>query len=125
MIQKAAHGDTAAFGAIIKKYQNLVFATALQITGDPVSAEDVTQDAFISAFKALKDLRAENSFPSWLRKITRNIAFSRYKERKRITSLDEAGDLLSLFDVPPIEMEAERKETQDFRNEVGQVLASL
>ena len=105
LIQKAAHGETRAFGEIINKYQNLVFATALQITGDPVSAEDVSQDAFIAAFKALKDLRSENAFPSWLRKITRNIAFSRYKERKRIASLDEVGELLSPLDVPQIEME--------------------
>ena len=125
LIQKAAHGDTTAFGEIIKKYQNLVFATALQITGDPISAEDVTQDAFISAFKALKDLRSENSFPSWLRKIARNIAFSRHKERKRITSLDEAGEPLSPFGVPQIEMEAEREEAEDFRNEIGRILASL
>ncbi len=125
LIQKAAHGDTTAFGEIIKKYQNIVFATALQITGDPISAEDVTQDAFISAFKALKDLRSEKSFPSWLRKITRNIAFSRHRERKRITSLDEAGELLSFFSDPQIEMEAERKEAEDFRNEIGRVLASL
>ena len=125
LIQKAAQGDTTAFGEIIKKYQDLVFATALQITRNPNSAEDVTQDAFISAFKALKDLRSENAFPSWLRKITRNFAFSRYKEGKRIASLDEAGEILSPFDTSRIEMEAERNEAQDFRNEVGRVLASL
>ena len=123
LIQKAIHGDTAAFGEIIKKYQYLVFATAMQITRDPVGAQDVTQDAFISAFKGLKDLRSDNSFLPWLRKITKNLSFSWLKERKRIRPLDEV--LPSSFEPPRMEIESEQRETEAFRNEIGKALASL
>ena len=123
LIQKAIHGDTAAFGEIIKKYQYLVFATAMQITKDPVGAQDVTQDAFISAFKGLKDLRSDNSFLPWLRKITKNLSFSWLKERKRIRPLDEV--LPSSFEPPRMEIESEQRETEAFRNEIGKALASL
>jgi len=125
LIQKAAHGDTTAFGEIIKKYQNLVFATALQITREPMGAQDVTQDAFISAFQALKDLRSENSFLPWLRKITRNLALSWRRERNRVASLEEAGVLRSSFSAPQVEIEEEQKETEAFRNEIGKAVASL
>ena len=123
LIQKAIHGDTAAFGEIIKKYQYLVFAVAMQITRDPVGAQDVTQDAFVSAFKGLKDLRSDNSFLPWLRKITRNLSLSWLKERKRIRPLDEV--LPSSFEPPRMEIESEQRETEAFRNEIGKALASL
>ena len=125
LIQKAIRGDKAAFGEIIKRYQYLVYATALQITRDPMGAQDVSQDAFISAFRGLKNLRSENSFLPWLRKISRNLALSWRNERKRITSLDEAGEPLSPFGVPQIEMKAESEEAENFRNEIGRVLSSL
>jgi len=125
LIQKAAQGDTTAFGEIVKKYQNLVFATALQITRDPMGAQDVTQDAFISAFQALKDLRSENSFLPWLRKITRNFALSWRRERNRVASLEEAGVLRSSFSAPQVEIEDEQRETEAFRNEIGKAVASL
>lgn len=123
LIQKAVHGDTAAFGEIIKKYQYLVFAAALQITRDPVGAQDVTQDAFISAFKGLKDLQSDNSFLPWLRKITKNLSFSWLKERRRIRPLDEV--VPSSFEPPRMEIESEQRETEAFRNEIGKALASL
>jgi RNA polymerase sigma factor (sigma-70 family) len=125
LIQKAMQGDTAAFGEIIKKYEYLVYAAALQITRDPISAQDVTQDTFISAFKALQDLRSDASFLPWLRKITRNLALSCLRERKRVRSLDEANVLPSSFEPPPIEIEDEQRETEAFQKEIGKLVASL
>jgi RNA polymerase sigma factor (sigma-70 family) len=125
LIQKAMQGDTAAFGEIIEKYQDLVYAKALQITRDPIGAQDVTQDAFISAFKGFKDLRSDSSFLPWLRKITRNLALSWLRERKRLRSLEEANVLPSSFEPLQMEIEDEQRETEAFQKEIGKVVASL
>lgn len=125
LIQEAIHGDIAAFGEIIRKYQNLAYATALQITRDPIGAQDVTQDAFISAFKGLKDLRSDTSFHPWLRKITRNLALSWLSERKRTTSFEEAKGFPSSFEMQQVEIEVEQKENEAFRNEIWKAVASL
>ena len=125
LVRKAREGDTAAFGEIVRRYQNLVFATALQILRDPALAEDVAQEAFVTAFRSLQDLRTESSFPPWLRKIARNLALASRKEQRRFGALEEAGVLLS----PPAdagpEAERERREADAFGEEVRRIVSSL
>ena len=125
LIQKKIRGNIGAFGEIIEKYQDLVYATALQITRDPMGAQDVSQDAFISAFKGFKGLRSDASFLPWLREITRNRALSWLRERKRSRSLEEANALSSSFEPPQIEIEDDQRETEAFQKEIGKVVASL
>lgn len=124
-LRKAMQGDTSAFGEIIKKYQSLVYAVALQILADPATAQDITQDTFIAAFKALKDLRSEDSFPSWLHSIARNRAFAWRKERERVAPLEKAGVLQSLPHPTEVEIEADRKEGQAFEAGIRQIILSL
>jgi RNA polymerase sigma-70 factor (ECF subfamily) len=125
LVRKARDGDTAAFGEIVRRYQNLVFATALQILRDPVLAEDAAQEAFVTAFRSLPSLRTESSFPPWLRKIARNLALAARKEQRRFGALEEAGVLLS----PPAdagpEAERERREADAFGEEVRRIVSSL
>ena len=125
LVRKARDGDTAAFGEIVRRYQNLVFATALQILRDPVLAEDAAQEAFVTAFRSLPSLRTESSFPPWLRKIARNLALAARKEQRRFGALEEAGVLLS----PPAdagpEAERERREADAFGEEARRIVSSL
>jgi RNA polymerase sigma-70 factor (ECF subfamily) len=125
LLQKAAQGDAKAFGEIVRMYQHPVYAMAVQITRDPAAAQDISQDTFISAFKALKNLRSEDSFAPWLRSITRNMALSWRKEQGRIASLEEAGTLPSQFNPPRIEIEAEHGDVETFKEGVRQILSSL
>ena len=125
LIRKAKKGDTAAFAVMIRRYQNLVYATAFQILKDQALAEDVAQEAFVTAFRSLQDLRTESSFPPWLRKITRNLALASRKEQHRFGALEEAGVLQS----PPAdagpETEREQCEADAFGEEVGRIVSSL
>jgi RNA polymerase sigma-70 factor, ECF subfamily len=125
LVRKAKAGDTAAFAGIIRRYQNLVFATALQILRDPALAEDVSQEDFVAAFRSLQDLRTESSFPPWLRKIARNLALASRKEQRRFGALEEAGVLES----PPAdsgpEAERERLDADAFGEEVRRIVSSL
>ncbi len=125
LLRKALGGDTAAFGEIIKKYQSLVYAVALQILADPAMAQDVTQDTFITAFRGLKDLRSEDSFPSWLHSIARNRAFALRKERGRVAPLEEAGVLQSAPVPPNVEIKTDRNEIKEFESGIRQILLTL
>ena len=59
LIRKAKKGDTAAFAGMIRRYQNLVYATAFQILKDTTLAEDVAQEAFVAALKQSISLKAK------------------------------------------------------------------
>jgi RNA polymerase sigma-70 factor (ECF subfamily) len=125
LVRKAREGNTAAFGEIVRRYQNLVFATAFQILRDQALAEDVAQEAFVTAFRSLQGLRTESSFPPWLRKITRNLALASRKERRRFGALEEVGTLQSLTADAGPDAEREQREADAFGEEVGRIVSSL
>lgn len=125
LIREAKEGDTAAFAEIIRRYQNLVFATAFQILRDPALAEDVAQETFVAAFQSLQDLRTDSSFPPWLRKIVRNLALASLKEQRRFGALEEAGTLQSNPPDAGPEAERERQEADAFGEEVRRIVSSL
>lgn len=125
LVRKAKEGNIVAFAEIIRRYQNLVFATAFQILRDPALAEDVAQEAFVTAFQSMPALRTESSFPPWLRKITRNLALASRKEQRRFGALEEAGTLQSNpADAGP-EAERMRREADAFGEEVRRIVSSL
>jgi RNA polymerase sigma-70 factor (ECF subfamily) len=125
LVRKAKEGDTAAFGEIVRRYQNLVYATAFQILKNAALAEDVAQEAFVTAFRSLPNLRTESSFPPWLRKIARNLALASRKEHHRFGALEEAGVLLSPPADAGTEVERERREADAFGEEVRRIVSSL
>lgn len=125
LLQKSARGDASSFGEIVRRYQHIVYAAALQIVKAPAAAQDVAQETFISAFAALKDLRSADTFPSWLRKIARNKALAWRKEQDRLAPLEDAGVLPSPAEVSEMEKEDERNEADAFQAEVRKVVSSL
>jgi RNA polymerase sigma-70 factor (ECF subfamily) len=89
LILAAQKGDVAAFNQLVRAYQTLVYRTACRVLCDSASAEDATQDAFISAFKHLRDYRG-GSFKAWLLRIVTNACYDqlRAKQRRPTASLD-------------------------------------
>jgi len=90
LIQKAKNGDVASYNRLVLHYQQAVYNVAYRIMGQPQSAEDATQEAFISAYKALNRFRG-GSFKSWLMRIVTNACYDELRRRKRRpqSSLDE------------------------------------
>ena len=69
-----------------------MFNTALRITGEREDAEDVLQEAFVSAFQNLKSYRAESSFGAWLKRIVINKALNHVqKNKKDLLVAEEVG----------------------------------
>jgi len=90
LIQAARGGDLDAFNRLVIEYQSLAFNLAYRIMADPAAAEDATQEAFISAYRALRRFRG-GSFRSWLMRIVTNACYDELRRRKRkpSTSLDQ------------------------------------
>lgn len=86
LIHMAQGGDLTAFNCLVLAYQNHVYNLALRIMGDPHAADDATQEAFISAYKALKRFRG-GSFRSWLLRIVTNACYDELRRRKRHPTL--------------------------------------
>jgi RNA polymerase sigma-70 factor (ECF subfamily) len=89
LIQAARGGDLDAFNRLVIEYQGLAFNLAFRIMSDAAGAEDATQDAFISAYRALRRFRG-GSFRAWLMRIVTNACYDelRRQKRKPSTSLD-------------------------------------
>jgi len=125
LIRRSKEGDAAAFGEIVRRYQQPVYAAAFQIVRDPTAAQDLAQEAFISAFAALADLKSEDAFPSWLRRIALNKALASLKEQGRLAPLEEAAGVPSQPESPGMETETEQREADAFQAEVRRIVASL
>ncbi len=90
LIARSQKGNVAAFNQLVLAHQQLAYNVALCILGDPDAAADATQEAFISAFKAVSSLRG-GSFKAWLLRIVTNACYDmlRAKKRRPTDSLDE------------------------------------
>ena len=90
LIKRAKKGDIAAYNRLVVAYQELVYNVAYRIMNEPQAAEDIAQEAFISAYKALNRFRG-GSFKAWLMRITTNACYDELRRRKRRpqSSLDE------------------------------------
>ncbi len=89
LISKVLSGDQQAYAGLVHRYQNYVFTLALRFTKNREDAEEVSQDIFIKAYKALADFRGASKFSTWLYTIvnTTCITFLR-KKRLEVHSLD-------------------------------------
>jgi RNA polymerase sigma-70 factor (ECF subfamily) len=90
LIASARKGDARAFNQLVLLYQTMVYNLAYRILSDPDAAADATQDAFLSAFKAMRKFRG-GSFKAWLLRIVTNACYDqlRSKQRRPTTSLDD------------------------------------
>jgi RNA polymerase sigma-70 factor (ECF subfamily) len=90
LVAAARRGDHQAFNKLILNYQTLVYNVAYRVLHDPDAAADATQEAFISAFRALHGFRG-GSFKAWLLRIVTNACYDQLRVTKRrpSSSLDD------------------------------------
>jgi RNA polymerase sigma-70 factor, ECF subfamily len=90
LVEAALQGDRDAFGDLVVRYQDRLFNTMLRIAGSREDAADAVQDAFVQAYTKLDAFRGDAQFFTWLYRIAMNVALSRRRRRRPISSLDAA-----------------------------------
>lgn len=74
LVEKVQRGDRRAFDALVRLYQQRIVKLIMRYVHDPVEAQDVAQEAFIKAYRALPGFRGESAFYTWLYRIAINTA---------------------------------------------------
>ncbi len=97
LLARARQGDQMAFGCLVERYKNTVFATIVAVAKDLDSAQDIAQEVFLRAWFGLGGLRQGSSLPAWLRSIARNRAKT-WLQRQQRQPRQEAIDLAQLPD---------------------------
>lgn len=111
LVVRAQHGDQQAFGLLVSKYQRKLARLLSRLIRDPAEVEDVAQETFIKAYRALGSFRGDSAFYTWLYRIgintAKNFLVSQGRRAPTRTEFDseeaesfEEGDLLRDINTP-------------------------
>ena len=81
LLQAHIDGDVEAFGQLVTRHRDRLWAVALRTTGDPEEAADALQDAMISAFRRASQFRGDSAVTTWLHRIVVNASLDRLRRR--------------------------------------------
>lgn len=102
LVRSASGGNVAAFEAIMRRHNRALFRTARSILKNDADAEEVVQDAYVSAYRALPTFRLQCALRTWLTRIVINHALERLRSRKRnagLISMDSVVNIDAQLDV--------------------------
>jgi RNA polymerase sigma factor RpoE len=83
LLRQAKAGDLTAYDSLVRRYQERVYATIYHMTSNHEDANDLAQETFIKAFRALSSFKGDSSFFTWLYRIAVNKTINHLKQRKR------------------------------------------
>ena len=118
----ARGGDQAAFEELVRLTQAVTYTLALRLTGNPEDARDVTQEAYLRAFRGLRHYRGDAQFSTWMHRITANCASTYVTRRSRHRHVDLSEDLADVRAESDVESTAEGT---DLRRRLDDALAGL
>lgn len=118
IIEDILAGDFNAFEDIVRAYEKNVYNIALRMSGSREDALDISQEAFLKAYRSLRSFRGESKFSVWLYRIVSNTAldYLRTRARRAADSLsveDESGELAIADESQSPETLLERKLTRE------------
>lgn len=131
LVQRVQRGDKGAFDVLVLKYQHKVVKLVMRYVRNPAEAEDIAQDAFIKAYRALPQFRGDSAFYTWLYRIAINTAKNAVVARDRnpvdfdldMTNNDESYEMQGRL------KDSETPEalvlTDEIRNTVNAAIANL
>ena len=107
LVERVQKGDSGAFDLLVLKYQHKIVNLVMRYVRDPDLAQDITQEAFIKAYRALPRFRGESAFYTWMYRIAVNTAKNYLAaQRRRPMELE-----LDMQDPEQYELHAMLKET--------------
>ena len=136
LIVRSQRGDVDAFNQLVLRYQQTMFGVIYRTLGDYDAAADVTQDAFISAFRGIQSYRGGSSFRAWLLRIGSNAACDHWRRVQRrpaesleaLTEDDETQSVSVLAALATVGIEGNPEEsilTQELQEIIQQSIQQL
>jgi RNA polymerase sigma-70 factor (ECF subfamily) len=92
LIAACLQGDSAAFGELVRCYQDRLYNTVFRLVGNAEDAQDVVQEAFLNAYQSLDSFKGHSEFFTWLYRIAYNTAISLKRKQRVILSLSAGPD---------------------------------
>jgi len=129
LVKKSQKGDTRAFEQLVTMYQDRIYVLSYQLTGNYADAQDLAQNVFIKAYRALPGFRNEADFGTWLHRITVNLSINEKRKKKPDVYLDNPvqtaeGEIPRLV-ASDAESPEEAYENKEFRDMVQIALEEL
>jgi len=114
LITDCLQGDTAAFGELVRRYQDRLFNTVYRMVDNAEDAQDVVQEAFLSAYQSLDSFKGDSLFFTWLYRIAVNTAISLKRKHRVTLSLNAGpagrnGDLNGGAGIEPLDVSEETR----------------
>ncbi|MFB6579388.1 RNA polymerase sigma factor SigM [Streptomyces sp. NPDC056402] len=125
LLARHVAGDPEAFGEIVRRHRDRLWAVALRTLGDREEAADAVQDALMSAYRAAHTFRGESAVTTWLHRITVNACLDRARKAasRRTAPLDDTDRLERLLE--PHESAEAPAERQDLHRQLLAALSTL
>ena len=113
IIARARRGDADAFEQLVVSYRDQVFRLALRMCGSEADADEVAQEAFLSAWKALPNFRGESQFSTWLYQLTTHAAIDLMRREKRQIAAADITEVSAADPAPSPQQQAEQSEQRE------------
>jgi RNA polymerase sigma-70 factor (ECF subfamily) len=88
LIAECLQGNTAAFGVLVRQYQERLYHTVFRLVGNAEDAQDVVQETFLNAYQSLEGFKGDSQLFTWLYRIAVNTAISMKRKQRVLLSLD-------------------------------------
>mgnify|MGYP001203583671 FL=1 len=124
LVQRAQRGDLRAFDLLVLKYQGRIAALVSRYVSDAGEVEDVTQEAFIKAYRALGKFRGDSAFYTWLYRIAANAAKNHLVAKGRRPGADATIEDAEGFDEGGLLSESASPEALAMGGELAEVVES-
>jgi len=123
LIEKAKHGEDAAFGELVSRYEQQVAGTVKGMLGDNAAAEDVGQETLIRLYRSLEKFRGDSALGTYITRIAINLSLNEIKKQKKVISLFYSmDDKEKEYDVPE---EKDPEDELDTKELVDKALLAL
>jgi RNA polymerase sigma-70 factor (ECF subfamily) len=125
LLARHVEGDPEAFGELVRRHRDRLWAVALRTLGDREEAADAVQDALVSAYRAAHTFRGQSAVTTWLHRITVNACLDRARKAasRRTSPVDDAERLEQLLE--PHESASAPAERNDLHRELLEALRTL
>ena len=94
LVVDTRRGDDAAYGELVRRYQNSVFNVCYRLLGERRDAEDLMQEAFLRAYQRLSSFDEQRPFGPWIRRVATNLCYNHFNKKRPVSfELEDEFDI--------------------------------